>query len=87
MPYEYESVKEQIFTDEGQRRFLKLRDGVIKMLATAGAVRMASALKLCDEDDWFGMACIDRMVELGEIKEIARPASMGQGRVFVPVMS
>lgn len=34
-------------------------------------------------DSWFLMACVDRLVELGEIREITKHAP-GQCRVFVP---
>jgi hypothetical protein len=32
---------------------------------------------------WFMMACVDRLVELGEIKEVLRDNIAGQYRIFV----
>lgn len=33
--------------------------------------------------DWEALACMDRLVELGELREITGPNVMGQHRVFV----
>jgi len=82
--YKYEDLKESIFTDEGQRRFLRVRDFVKKTLATAGAVRMQEAIRVAGcGDSWEMLACVDRMVELGEIREITQANARGQDRVFV----
>jgi len=82
--YEYEKEKPKLFTDEGQRAFLKVRDNVFHLLKEAGAVRMTEALRGSTGDSWFQLACVDRMVELGEIRERTIPGEVaGQDRVFV----
>jgi hypothetical protein len=81
MSYDYEKEKAWLFTDEGQREFLKRRDLAKRLLAQAGAVRMYELLLA--GSTWNSMACVDRMVELGELKEIPRPGFMAQYRVFV----
>jgi hypothetical protein len=81
--YNYLVEKHKIFTDDGQREFLKVRDQVQFLLKEAGAFKVFSALKGISGDSWLMMAYIDRMVELNEIREITGPAVAGQDRVFV----
>jgi len=82
MSYNYQTEKAKIFTDEGQRDFLKIRNKVNELLETAGAFAMFRALCISG-NTWFMMACVDRMVELGEIKEVTGSDVRGQDRVFV----
>jgi len=80
--YDYETEKkEYLFTDRGQRDFLKVRDKAKELLATSGAIR-AEALLINTGCTWNNMACIDRLVELGELVEVAKGA-VWQHRVFV----
>jgi hypothetical protein len=84
MMYNYEVEKHKIFTDEGQRNFLKVRDCARKHLNTAGAFMLTYAWDdLGCHDTWESMAYVDRMVELGEIREITKAGVSGQYRVFV----
>lgn len=83
MSYDYSVQKLGIFTDEGQREFIKVRDRAHKLLAEAGAFMMFSALKDISGDSWQMMAYVDRLVELGEIREITPANVAGQHRVFV----
>ena len=81
MGYQYDEMKGDLFTDEGQRYFLKIRDEVSRLLKTSGAFLMGNVI---NGDDWLTMSCVDRMVELGEIAEIPQLEPMfGQDRVFV----
>lgn len=81
--YRYEDLRPRLFTDEGQRMFLKIRDRTKKLLAASGAVRMDQAINCVSGDSWTMLACVDRMVELNEIREITLPGTIGQSRVFV----
>jgi hypothetical protein len=84
MAYVYEEQRDGLFTDDGQRMFLAVRDKVKELIALAGAVRLQevmTAVKLSG-DSWQILACFDRLVELGEIVEIKRQCA-GQHRVFV----
>lgn len=85
MSYDYEKEKPAIFTDGGQRHFIKVRDEAMRMLNEAGAFMMMKPLEALHGgyDTWFGMALIDRMVELGDIREITPTGTAGQCRVFV----
>ena len=80
--YKYEVQKLTLFTDEAQREFLKARDLANKLLEEAGAFMMFSSLVGVSGDSWQQMAFIDRMVELGEIREVTCGVA-GQHRVFV----
>lgn len=81
--YRYEEIKPSLFTDEGQRKFLKVRDHVQKLTAQSGAVRMQEVLNGAGGGTWELMACVDRLVELGELQELPIDAAAGQHRVFV----
>jgi hypothetical protein len=81
--YNYQQVKPLLFSDEGQRLFLKCRDRVKDLLKASGAVRMEEAIKTLSGDSWTMLACLDRMVELGEIREIRQGHVVGQCRIFV----
>jgi len=82
--YHYGDLKPQLFTDERQRLLLKVRDQVHNLLKAAGAVRMQEATRGVSGNSWTNMACVDRLVELGELVEISQAHAVpGQYRVFV----
>ena len=82
--YDYETEKPKLFTDDGQRKFLKIRDNVNRFLSEAGAFSMGKAMVGIGGDSWLMMACVDRLVELCEIREVGRGANCpGQHRIFV----
>ena len=81
--YQYELEKPKLFNEVAQREFLKVRDRAHKLLKEAGAFMMSSALKNVSGDSWLMMAYVDRLVELGEIREITDSRVAGQHRVFV----
>ena len=81
--YYYESERSKLFTDDGQRMFIRVRDRVNALLAEAGAVRQQEAVSGVSGDSWTMLACLDRMVELGELRELTGPRVPGQYRVFV----
>lgn len=80
--YQYETEKANLFTEEGQRMFLKIRDRINNLLNTGGAVRMQEAIADATGDSWQMLACVDRMVELGELHEVTGKNVTGQHRVF-----
>lgn len=86
--YNYLKEKPKLLTDEGQRNLLKIRDSVLSKLEVSGAITMHNAMKndVYIPNSWEKMAYIDRLVELGEIKEVKQaeiPA--GQDRIFISV--
>ena len=84
MSYNYEAEKFALFTESGQRNLLKVRDKVRKLLHTAGCVRMDAVMTVADcASSWEGLAYVDRLVELGELREIKYGPCAGQHRIFV----
>jgi len=81
--YNYQTERSKIFTEEGQRIFLAVRDRANELIVQAGAVSMQHATTVGSGDSWFLMACVDRLVELKELREITGPNTAGQDRVFV----
>lgn len=79
--YEYKVMRDQIFTEQGQISFLAVRDRVRELLPLAGAVRMEEVMRSIPGDPWVTFACVDRLVELGEIREIKQECA-GHYRVF-----
>lgn len=83
MSYDYAEQRPTLFTDDGQKMFLRIRDKTSELLKVAGACR-AQEMMVGGGDSWEMMACVDRLVELGEIWEVSKDMRvMGQHRVFV----
>ena len=84
MAYNYDTQRVIIFTDRGQRLFLSIRDRTHRLIDMAGAVSMGSAISGESGDTWEMLACVDRLVELGEIAEVKMIHPVcGQNRLFV----
>lgn len=82
----YKEIKPKLFTEDGVNLFIGIRDGTKSLLSKSGAVTMGQAMSSGKGggDSWMMMACVDRMVELGEIREINQGRDVaGQNRVFV----
>jgi hypothetical protein len=79
MSYKYETERGAIFTENGQKDFLQIRDKASKLLDSSGAFKSDNVLT---GDCWFALACLDRLVELGELKEVTS-GGRGQDRVFI----
>jgi len=80
--YNYQTERQSLFTEEGQIMFLRIRDKTQQLLKTSGAAR-AQEMMVGTGDSWKMLACLDRMVELREIREITASGVAGQHRVFV----
>lgn len=81
--YRYEDLRQRIFTEEGSVLFTSIRDRVQRLLAEAGACSMGAAIRGESGDSWLMLACVDRLVELGELRELTGETVLGQYRVFV----
>jgi hypothetical protein len=75
--YSYEQERAYLFTEDGQVRFLKIRDKIRATITQSGAFR----LRELGIVSWPDIACVDRMVELKELVELKRDC-WGQYRVF-----
>jgi hypothetical protein len=67
--YRYADHKHVTFTDEGQRTLLRTRDLARRLLKASGVVAMTKLMP--SGDSWTAMAYVDRLVELGDLREIA----------------
>jgi len=81
--YNYKTQKEKIFTEQGLKDFLKVRDGVLQTLKKSGAITMGSAIAFAGGgSSWYMMALVDHMVAVGDIVEFNYGECAGQDRVF-----
>tara|TARA_R110000744_G_scaffold368381_1_gene478245 strand:+ start:53 stop:313 length:261 start_codon:yes stop_codon:yes gene_type:complete len=81
--YDYESNKAHMFTEDGQKMFLSIRDRTNRLIDVAGAVSMGMAISGETGISWHMIACVDRLVELGEIHEVEMTHPVrGQNRLF-----
>jgi hypothetical protein len=71
MSYNYQTERPALFTEEGQVRFLKVRDKVQAAIKAYGAFRVQEL----GVGSWEDMACLDRMVELKELVALRAPGS------------
>jgi hypothetical protein len=81
MSYDYKNEKPEIFTEDGQVMFLKIRDEANRLVGLSGCVMMGKLL-VGTGDSWTMLACVDRMVELGELVEIKYGNCAAQHRIF-----
>jgi hypothetical protein len=85
MSYQYSEYRSRLFTEEGQVTFLGVRDAAFDLLRKAGAFS-ASAIfgheRTGPGEAWMMLACLDRMVELGELVEVTPRGVAGQHRIF-----
>lgn len=81
--YNYTQEKPKLFTEDGQVMFLKIRDNVNSIIEKSGAIMMENAMRGASGSSWTQLACVDRMVELGELYEVTKGMSVaGQHRIF-----
>lgn len=84
MAYDYASQKSNVFSETGQRMFLSIRDRASRLIANSGAATMQKIISGEAGDSWDMLACVDRLVELGELHEIEQTGRVaGQDRIFI----
>ncbi len=84
MSYDYKVQRSFVFTEEGQLTFLKIRDKAQLLLKQSEAATSGAIMSGCCGDTWNILACVDRLVEIGELVEIPNPISKaGQHRIFI----
>lgn len=83
MSYEYQKERPYLFTEQGQLDFLKVRDAAHELLKIAGAFRQSEVLSRSGitGNSWQMVACVDRLVELGEVEVVPRDC-WGQFTVY-----
>ena len=75
MSYSYEKERSNLFTDEGVRMLLQIREKVQRLLTVAGCFRVGNAISGVTGDTWLMLACLDYIAELGEIKLVTDSGS------------
>ena len=86
MSYHYLVEKPRLFTEGGFKMLTAIRDNARKLIDVAGCVRMDKAMGRVSGDSWQMLACMDYLVEVGELREITPTDSVaGQSRIFVRV--
>ena len=80
--YKYDEQGHHVFAPENQKMFLSIRDRAHKLIHQAGVARMDKIIAGEVGVSWVMMACVDRLVELGEIHEIDVSGIAGQYRMF-----
>lgn len=82
--YNYHNERDWLFTEKGSRCVAKAQEHAGELLKKSGAFMAFSALRDVPYDDtWKALAILDRLVELGFIKEVTPRDCRGQDRVFV----
>lgn len=80
--YNYPEVRPEIFTDSGRQKLEVIRQKVSQHLGNSPSITLVQAISGALGDTWVNMACVDRMVELGELEEIDVRAKIAQDRTF-----
>jgi hypothetical protein len=81
--YDYKKERAKLFTEDGVEMLTKIRDRVKLLLRDAGAFTMGAAIRSTSGDSWQMLACVDYLVEKGEVREVTDPKKVrGQDRVF-----
>lgn len=83
MAYDYKTQRPKLFTDAGIEMLMTIKDTSKKLLDVAGAARLDRMIRRCSGDSWTMLACVDYLVERGEIREVTTGHVAGQDRVFV----
>jgi hypothetical protein len=82
MSYRYETERPRIFTPDGADMLLKIRDNVRRLLDEAGAFAAGRAWRGVTGDTWVMLACLDYLVERGEIRPLNAADEMAQNVVY-----
>jgi len=84
MTYDYQKERAHVFSEAGQVQFLSIRDRIAKLIKYSGATTVEKAIQGETGDTFHMLACIDRLVELGEIVRIEHPTvGMTQSQIIV----
>lgn len=81
--YNYNEIKPQLFTEKGNLMFMKIQKKAHKLLNTAGAFTMVNLLNNTIGDGWLMIGCVERLVEINEIREVTNDDTNELDRVFV----
>lgn len=85
MSYSYEQERAKVLAPERQDQFIHGRDRLLKAIEPTGAILWMKAMQFFNTgSSWTDMACVDRMVELGDLRRVHQNGRVsGQYEVFV----
>ena len=75
MAYDYDSIRNELFTEEGVEVLMRVRDHSSKLLFSAGAYTFEKVTRTVTGDTWLMMAALDYMTERREIKLVYDPSN------------
>jgi hypothetical protein len=81
--YRYTEQRPKIFTPEGLTAVIKTRDNAKDLIQQAGAAMLCKIMNGTCNDSWLAVACVEYLVERGEIREIPQQNVATQHRIFV----
>lgn len=82
--YDYLTEKPKIFLEENQEDFLNVMENIESCIKYSGCVTMGKAIKNICGCVWLQMAYVDRLVEIGKIREVEQGGYVtGQMRIFI----
>ena len=69
--YDYTKQRSVVFSETGIKLLFKIRDKAQSLLKEAGAFREQEVTLGCSGDSWDMLACVDYLVECGEIVRVS----------------
>lgn len=81
--YNYATQRPFVFTQEGQEMLLKFRDRAREHIERSGAVCYAAITVGSTGSSWDALACVDRLVELGDLRRIGGELLKVYDEVFI----
>lgn len=73
--YNYEEMREDLFTEDGVELLMQVRDHSSKLLFQAGAFSFEKVMRTISGDTWLKMAALDYMRERKEIRLVYEPSN------------
>lgn len=83
--YNYQKMRPTVFTEGGVMMLLSIRDRIRECCKMSGACQFANAMT--SGDTWEQLACVDYLVERGDIRRVTPPDTPGQDQIFTWVKS
>lgn len=69
--YDYESMKPKLFTEEGFRVLLKVKENADRMSEIAGCATVDKLMSSVTGDSWLMLAAIDFLEEKGYLRKVS----------------
>ena len=82
MSYSYSTERPKIFTDDGMRMLLTIRDNIKRLDKIAGAFMASATWDGVTGESWTMLACLDYLVEIEEIKQVTERGVSSQHQIY-----